>query len=340
MSEAKDTLLRLLALLRLIPREPQFVAATTLLEKLKDRGFSVNLRSIQRDLNRLSVPFSLLCDESERPYRWSFSRNAPVDLSAMDTPTALALYLAESHLHALLPQSVLDQLGPQFQKARNYLDNLGRNGLANWAKRVRALPNGKALLPAQVPPEVWFPVSAALLERKQLQVQYMSRSKAGIKRFRIHPAGMVSRHSISYLIGTSDDYSDLRQFALHRIRKAELLNTPAHEHKDFDLDHYIAGGAFAMRQAPQQVELIADVHPQIAWLLSETPLGQEQSLQPLLGSDWHRLRATVPLDQETLWWIFGLNDHIRVHAPRTWAEQIREKLVRMRDMYAMADDTP
>lgn len=339
MSEAKDTLLRLLALLRLIPREPHFIAATTLLEKLKDRGFSVNLRSIQRDLNRLSVPFSLLCDERARPYRWSFSRNAPIDLSAMDTPTALALYLAESHLNALLPQSMLDQLGPQFQKARNYLDSLGQNGLAHWAKRVRTLPNGKALLPAQVPPAVWAPVSAALLERRQLQVEYMSRSKAGMKRFRIHPAGMVSRHSISYLIGTSNDYSDLRQFALHRISKAELLDAPAREHKDFDLDRYIAAGAFAMREASQHVELIADVHPQIAWLLGETPLSREQCLQPLSGSDWQRLRATVPQDQETLWWIFGLNDHIRVHEPRAWAAQIEEKLDRMRAMYAVAGDT-
>ncbi|WP_371411622.1 hypothetical protein [Pseudomonas putida] len=47
MSQAKDTLLRLFALLRLIPTEPQRIAASTLLEKLRDRGFSVSLRSIQ-----------------------------------------------------------------------------------------------------------------------------------------------------------------------------------------------------------------------------------------------------------------------------------------------------
>jgi len=339
MSEAKDTLLRLIALLRLIPREPQFIATTTLQEKLKDRGFSVDLRSIQRDLHRLSVPFSLLCDESERPYRWSFSRSAPVDLSAMDTPTALAFYLAESHLHVLLPQSVLDQLAPQFLKARNYLDGLGKNGLAHWAKRVRALPNGKALLPAEVRQGVWSTVSAGLLEGKQLQVEYLSRSKAEIKRFRIHPAGLVSRHSVSYLIGTSDGYLDLRHFALHRFRSVELINVRAREHDDFDLDRYIASGAFAMRQIPEQVELIADIHPQIAWLLSETPLDREQTLQPLPGTDWCRLRAIVPLDKETLWWVFGLNDHIRVHEPDIWAKQIKITLDRMRDMYAVAGDT-
>lgn len=88
MSEAKDTLLRLFALLRLIPTEPRRIATPTLFEKLRDRGFSVTLRSIQRDLNRLSTPFSLQCDDSETPFRWSFTRDAPLNLREMDTPTA------------------------------------------------------------------------------------------------------------------------------------------------------------------------------------------------------------------------------------------------------------
>ncbi|MCY1290686.1 WYL domain protein [compost metagenome] len=252
----------------------------------------------------------------------------------MDAATALALFLSENHLSAMLPQSVLAQLGPQFRRARNYLDGLGRNGLAHWARRVRSLPNGKALLPAQLAPQVWEQVSTALLDGKQLQIEYLSRSKAGVNTFRIHPAGLVSRHSISYLIGSANDYTDLRQFALHRIQKVSVLDATAHEHKDFDLDRYIAGGAFTLRQAPQQVELIADVHPQVAWLLSETPLSEQQSLRPLPGSDWQRLHARVPLDQETLWWIFGLNDQILVHAPSMWAEEIRRKLDSLQRMYS------
>ncbi|MFP3526987.1 hypothetical protein SB912_31305, partial [Pantoea sp. SIMBA_072] len=83
--------------------------------------------------------------------------------------------------------------------ARNYLQGVGANGLADWSRRVRALPNGKTLMPAAVLPEVWAHVSSALLERRQLQVSYRSRSKNSIKPFRLHPAGLVSRHAISYL---------------------------------------------------------------------------------------------------------------------------------------------
>ncbi|AXO62819.1 YafY family protein [Ectopseudomonas oleovorans] len=333
MSEAKDTLLRLIALLRLIPREPGRIATTTLLEKLKDDGFSVSLRTVQRDLDRLSIPFALQRDESSASFRWSLSDKAPIDVSVMDTPTALALYLAESHLQTLLPQSVLDQLGPQFRMARDYLDNLENNGLAHWARKVRAIPNGKSLQPAQIAPQVWEQTSTALLEHKQLQISYLSRSKTELKQLRINPAGLVSRHAISYLIGSVDGYDDLRQFALHRIHQAECLDTAARAHDDFEIDSYIRQDLNTT--APiEPVELVADVSPQVAWLLNETPLSQQQSLTPITDSQWQRLHAQVPLEQETLWWIFALNENIRIHAPLVWVEEISQRVARMNTFYA------
>lgn len=333
MPQAKDTLLRLFALLRLIPTEPQRVATSTLLEKLRDKGFSVTLRSVQRDLNRLSIPFSLQCDDSETPFRWSFTRDAPLRLEDMDTPTALALYLSEQHLATLLPQAAMDQLGPQFRRARNFMSDLSNNGLSEWAKRVRAIPNGKTLLPASIAPQVWGAVSTGLLEHRKLEVAYQSRSKSELKQFRLHPAGLVSRYSVTYLVASVDGYDDLRQFALHRIREAQVLNESAVLHATFDVDAYVDTGIFSHRQADEEVELIADVHPQIAALLNETPLSAVQSLKDIPGQSWKRLHAQVSLDRDTLWWIFGLNDNIRVHAPQAWVDEIQQKLNNLRTLY-------
>ncbi|PTQ70306.1 YafY family protein [Pseudomonas sp. GV071] len=333
MSEAKDTLLRQLALLRLIPRDPQRRATTTLLEKLREEGFSVSLRTLQRDLENLSGPFTLDCDTREIPYRWSFPRNAPFDLAAMDTPTALALFLAENHLKSLLPQIVLDQLSPQFNRARNHLEGLHHNELAHWGRRVRAMPNGKVLLPAEIRPEVWREISTALLERRQLQVSYLSRSKAEHKTFTLHPGGLVSRHSVSYLIGTVDGYADARQFALHRIVRAEMLSDTVLETEPLDVDRYIHNGGFNSPGPIEEAELVADVSAPIAWLLSETPLSHDQHLEPLPGSDWQRLRARVPMDQETLWWVFGLGEKIRVHAPLGWADEIAHRAKAVSALY-------
>ena len=335
MSESKDTLFRYLTLLQLIPPLPRFVSTPVLLEKLEERGFFVDVRSLQRDLRgKLSRYFPIVCHDQEKPFRWSFDSEAQPPLFAMDMPALLAFHLAENHLGHLLPPNVMALLEPQFRAARRQLLGMAQNGLAQWPARVRALPNGKALLPAEIDPRVWEAIAAALVERRQLRVDYLSRSKGESKTITLHPAGLVSRHSVSYLVGTAYDYDDLRQFALHRILRAELLEEQSRESDGGDIDRYIASGAFASRQAGEDVELIADVHPQVAWLLNETPLSREQSIEPLPDGDWHRLRAVVPLDQETLWWIFGLNDNIRVHAPAVWAAEIRQRLENMRRLYA------
>lgn len=341
MSDPKDRLFRHLAMLRLIPRAPKSISTTELLEKLKAEHFDIDLRSLQRDLvGRLSLDFPLQCDESQRPYRWSFSKDTPqFDFPALDTPTALAFVLAESHLGKLLPPSVLSLLAPHFDIAHRQIQGLERNNLANWVRCVRVLPNGKALQPAEVDPLIWAQVATALLERRQLEVCYHSRSKGEHKTLRIHPAGMVSRYSVSYLIGTVDGYNDARQFALHRIEQAYCLEAPACEQPGFEIDHYIHSGGFNNPGPVEQHALVADVSPQVAWLLRETPLGPEQSLQPLPDSNWQRLCVWVPNDQETLWWVFGLGENIRLHEPECWTRIIKARLDLMAKLYAQPRTT-
>jgi hypothetical protein len=53
------------------------------------------MRSIQRDLEKLSTDFPLLVGETTRPFRWSFQRDATMDIiPALDLPAALTFELA------------------------------------------------------------------------------------------------------------------------------------------------------------------------------------------------------------------------------------------------------
>ncbi|HBN8287764.1 WYL domain-containing protein [Pseudomonas aeruginosa] len=335
MSDPKDRLFRHLALLRLIPRAPKSISTTELLQRLKAENFNIDRRTLQRDLiGRLALDFPLLCDESQRPYLWSFPKDTPqFDFPALDTPTALAFVLAEGHLSKLLPPSVLNLLAHHFDLAHRQLQGLEHNNLSHWVRRVRTLPNGKALQPAEVDAAIWSEVATALLETRQLKIVYLSRSKGEHKTLRIHPAGLISRHSVSYLVGTVEGYTDVRQFALHRIQQAACLNVPTREQPGFEIDHYIQSGGFNSPGPVEQHELIADVSPHIAWLLNETPLSPEQSLKPLPDSDWQRLRAKVPDDQETFWWVFGLGESVRLHEPKHWVDAIKERLIKMGALY-------
>ncbi|NLD14109.1 MAG: WYL domain-containing protein [Gammaproteobacteria bacterium] len=333
MADPKDTLLRQLVTLQLIPRAPGRIATTVLQEKLAERGFEVNLRSLQRDLKeRLSLQFPLICDESEKPFRWSFAAGTQISMPSLDTPTALTLHLAEEHLRTLLPASVADLLNPQFDAARQHLQALSSNHLASWANSVRALPNGKTLIPAPIDGQIWQQVSEALLHKQQIRIQYLSRNQGEVRPFHLHPTGLVSRYSISYLIARVEGYDNLRHFALHRIRSVETLDDKAITPADFDIDRYIQQGAFSMSSG-ETTRLIADIHPQLAWILRETPLSHEQSIEPIAESDWFRLEAVVPMDQETLWWIMGLGERIRVREPGEWVGEITKIIENILVMY-------
>jgi hypothetical protein len=122
MSEIRDTLFRYLAMLQLIPRSPGRISTPVLLEKLSERGFSIDARSLQRDLrDKLAAHFPLGCDDSEKPYRWYLDRDFHCNLPALDVPSALTLVLAEEYLKGLLPPVVIGQLSPQFRDARKLL---------------------------------------------------------------------------------------------------------------------------------------------------------------------------------------------------------------------------
>ncbi|MGS2742568.1 helix-turn-helix transcriptional regulator [Halomonas sp. LS-001] len=323
MSDFRDTLFRYLALLQLIPRAPGRISTPVLKAKLEQRGFQIDTRSLQRDLrDRLSLHFPLTCDDDQKPYQWYFDRDFHCHLPALDTPSALTLVLAEEYLKGLLPPVVVGQLSPQFTDARRLLDSLGANGLSQWARKVRAIPNGKALIPAEFDESTWQTVAQALLEQKAIEVDYLSRARKTHKQFTLHPQGLVSRHSVTYLLATVNDYRDLRQFALHRIQAARPSDADWYALPDFDLDAYIAGGAFGYLQGKVPVTLVANVAPQVAWLLGETPLADEQTLSPLPNSHWQRLEATVPDDQQTLWWLMGMGANVEVITPPNWRAEI------------------
>lgn len=271
---------------------------------------------------QLSAIFPITADKHSNRNVWYFLEGASPNFHDMDPPSALALSLAEEHLHNVLPQTVLDLMGPQFRKAQQFLDSLEANHLAHWSRRVRALPNSKTLLPAHLSVDIWDAVSTALLKRQQLKVQYQRRGSEQTKERILHPAGLISRHTVSYLVASVDGYQDLRQFALHRMRSAECLETSAQDQASFDIDTYIRE-ELNTSETIQSVTLRADVAPSIAWLLGETPLAENQQLIPSTSkADWYELTAEVPNDSETLWWVFGLGENIIVHEPHAWRENI------------------
>lgn len=308
------TLLRQWAMLRLIPRAPRKIEVKRLEWLLREEGFEVNPRSIQRDLNTLSTRFALHCDMRSKPFGWYWAADAVFDVPGMDHPTALTFALAERFLNHVLPPATLRLMEPHFRQARGVLDHLDQPGMAHWPEKVRIRPRGLKLLAPDVDPRVTDTVYQALLSDRRFHVRYQPREAREATRYEVNPLGLVLRDAVTYLVCTLWNYDDVVQLALHRMQDAKISDQQARRPDGFDLDAYIAAGQFAAPYSGEMIELEVLFAADVAFHLRETRLGEDQVLTDEPDGRV-RVTATVRDTGELRWWLLGFGDAVEVVRP-------------------------
>ena len=327
-----DTLLRQWAMLRHIPRHPRKVDTVTLQNTLAKQGHDITLRTIQRDLNKLSLALPLISDEA-KPQGWSWEANAEVlDLPALDPQTALTFKLVESHMGQLLPASTLDYLQPWFRTAKGVLDQHG-NGLAHWPDKIRVLPSGMVRKAPNIKPEVAEAVYQAVLQERQLQITYSGKSEyPEAPSHTIHPLALVVRDRVVYLICIFNGFADPRQLAMHRILSAKVLDGATLRPKGFSIDAYIADGKFGIPLNPHPIVLEAEFLRHVAIHLRESPIADDQVIEDV-DEDNVLLCATVPDTLELRLWLKSFGDEVAVVKPDDLRQEFRAIAENLIDYY-------
>ncbi len=320
-----DTMLRHWHMLRLIPRAPKKVDTASLESHLRGRGFDINRRSIQRDLMKLSAHFPLVVNERSRPFGWTWVKDShPFDIPGMDLHTALAFALADKHLGHLLPGTTLGYMRPHFAHAHAVLDGLDDNDLANWRRSVRLLPDGLPMATPVVHPELLEALHDGLLHHRRLLVRYRPRSEES-KQWVAHPQGLVYRDRMAYLVAALNDYDNVVQLALHRFEEVTVLAEPRRRLPGFDLDAYIASGAFGFRISEAPLGLVARFAPEAAVRLHETPLADDQ-IETICDDGRVQITATVADTAQLRVWIKGHGPMCEVLEPKSLREDIATEL--------------
>ncbi|RLK50427.1 putative DNA-binding transcriptional regulator YafY [Alkalispirillum mobile] len=312
-----DTSIRHLQTLSLIPREPRRISSTEIRRQLAELGYGVTHRTVQRDLQRLSTVFPLVCDDRELPHGWSWKRDgAAIQLPHMDPATALTFCLVDEHLKEMLPRGVITRLAPHFDQAQAALEKSGSK-LAHWRDRIRRLPRYQPLQPPEVAQDVVEVLYEGLLEGRCLEVAYQPRH--GEERvYRVHPLGLAFRDAVAYLVSSLWDYEDVVPLALHRFKCANLLDEQARVPAGFSLDDWVQKGGFDYQPTAEPVELEARFAPEAGYHLQETPLATDQRLEYEPGnSGWLRVRAEVENTHQLRWWLLGFGDKVEVLRPST-----------------------
>lgn len=320
-----NTAVRYLTMLRMVPRFPKSITTTELAERLDDHGFTVTMRSIQRDLEKLSIDFPLLVDEDTRPFRWSFQRDATIDIiPALDLPAALTFELARAYLSPMLPPRALSHLKPHFDEAHRTLLR-EKNPLGQWPNRVRVINRGLGGKRPDIDADVLETVTEALLREYQCQLTYQARNWPEPETIRVHPFGLIFRDPNVYLIGTIEGREGIRQLVLHRASAGELVEESVERPDDFDLDLYIYSGAMGMLKSnkPVFLELRCD-KPALNHLI-EAPLGFDQITREI-DDQTFEVAVTVGDTQDLRWWLTAQAVHCDILGPEWLRDEIETTL--------------
>lgn len=316
-----DQVLRLIEMLRAIPREGG-VSTRELVRRLEDAGFIINARSVQRDLDRLSVLFPLIADTRSKPYGWHWAPDArPLTLPGLSETEALTFYLVDKHLEGLLPSTTASDLNPYFRAAREKLNaSSGRSPLGNWARRIRVVAPQQPFLSPKVDRGVRRIVTQALLRSVQLEITYRAPWSRSPAKHRIHPLGLIQHGPVFYLCVRFYEYPQPRMIALHRITAATLTDHAVEPPKDFDLDRWIEEGAFGFGVLGKPVRLELEFRDHAGDVLLETPLSHDQTAKQ--DGDTLRIKATVMDTERLRWWILGFGPRATVISPRSLRDEI------------------
>jgi predicted DNA-binding transcriptional regulator YafY len=298
-------------MLRLIPRHPRRIDTGRIRDELERQGYDITLRSIQRDLNKLSAVLPL-CSDQSKPQGWWWQADADLlEIPGLDPQAALVFKMAEQHLKQVLPASTLDSLRPWFRAANGVLDALP-DGVGGWMDKVRILPSGPPLIPPSINPDIQSAIYQGLFESRRLALDYKPRGKP-IKAYEMSPLAVVQRGHLIYIVCTLWDYGNPMLMLMHRIKTASLLDKPIESPASFDLDHYIEEGELSYRLGAP-IKLIADFRADAAALFEETPISTDQQLKTR-PDGWVRLKATVANTRELRAWLRGFGRSVEVLSP-------------------------
>ncbi|MGZ3416865.1 MAG: helix-turn-helix transcriptional regulator [Polyangiales bacterium] len=322
--EMSEPLMRILTMLRLIPRAPKSIGTRELGQKLEEAGFPTIPRNIQRDLKALQDELGLECMDKTKPYGWRWPASGPVfEVPTMDPNTALTLKLSAPFLARVLPHESYKRLEGHVARAEKVLEGVPLNKLSAWAKKVRVTSAGLPVKFPSIPHEILDVVTRALLEDRRFKCTYQRRD-GEMREFEVNPIALVYRDALAHLVCTLNKHEDgVVTLLPHRIKTAELAAGARRVPAKFDVDAFVRAGGTGFLIDPQPLTLVALVHKRAAPTLLELPIDPDQQVERH-DEERLRVRASVPNSLELQRWILGFGDAIEVIEPEPLRDRMRK----------------
>jgi predicted DNA-binding transcriptional regulator YafY len=313
-----------LEMLRLLPKDEDGLSYEEIRKELAKRGFGLTKRTIERAINGLA-PLGLLSHKLEGRKHWYWPLHyRSLDLQGMSVAEAVSMRLVEQMVAPLLPEQLRHELKARFDLGNRKLNSVkGKNVNANWPDKIAAVQSHLTLLPPKLDSEILATVQHALLENRELLVDYRRLKDDMLVARRLHPRALLQSGSVTYLIATQPDTDKDPdkpiQYRLDRIQKA-VTSGRGVSRSSFNLEQYLAAQEHRVGDL-EWLDLELWVSEDLAKILRETALSDDQELIEISRRDGSILRARVRNTLRLEQWLLGHREHLEVKKPvklRNW----------------------
>ena len=305
MPQKHSTLQLQLEILRFIPKKGM-ITADQIQQKLANLGLQRDLRTIQRQMQKLCDQFDIECDDRDRPYGYRWKPNAKgLDLPILNEQQSLVLMLAKQYLKGILPASIMSSMDGFFQQAEYNLvyDSHKKSG-AEWLGKVAIAPTSQPLLPPQVEPSLFSEISTALYNNRILEVHY--RNQVGVEHHaEVKPLALVQQGAAQYLVVQYVN-DKIKHLALHRFISAKAT-TFTFERPQFNLKNYLAEQHFGFGNG-KKIRFTFRIAKHLGFHLTETALSADQSI--IDEGETYLVQATVVESEMLNWWVAKFGEEI------------------------------
>jgi predicted DNA-binding transcriptional regulator YafY len=355
--DAVATLQRRLDILMMFGYKNQELTTKEITKRLRENGDKITDRSVSRNLDLLEKSGLLEvtkikqdCDDDDDDstskhgckWRWPIGMDSRLKvIPKFSIGEVIAFRLMELILRPLLPKESYEAIKPYLTAVQKQCDIQPKwQRINQWEKKVRVIPPAQPLLPPDSP--FLEPVREAILEAlfrdRQCRIAYQQIWRDAPTEWTIHPLVYLQRGPAFYLLCLIEDYTDVRQLALHRMRSAKVLDSESRKPDGFNYRDYIdkevernqgMGGSHA------PIRLVVRFWKKAGLHLQETRLSTDQVIEDDKDSDAHFwLTATVNDTAQLRWWLLSFGQNVEVFQPEGLRAEMANHAYWMHQRYA------
>ncbi|MBP3507862.1 MAG: WYL domain-containing protein [Lachnospiraceae bacterium] len=317
---------RQIYILSLLSQNPIGYTADEIVEKLKKWDVVLTKRTINRDIDELSMSYAI--EEEERNGKTYFLARkfsmGNVDLTIQDLMAiSFMQQLVQQYEHTIMGKAAEEML----QKIAANTGNLNRKHLEELSKTIRFIDRNE-WKNQDVKPEIEQMITAAIEKQNKIEIQYHSWNSDETTKRVIHPYSMTFIDQYLCVEGYCELRKELRTFRLSRIQNVTVLKEqfqiPETYHKKEEDKFIYLGGK-------DKEQLIIQFDVETGRYIREYEAHRADRLTE--NEEGVLFEKRTAITTEVIRWILRFGAGAKVVQPENLKEQIKTEIEKMKKLY-------